>query len=409
MRDNEVKNNEKAKQNRMHSGIVGIGIALIVILIGVFMYYRSWNHMVKDVNAFILERSGVEMQLTEPELLEMNMTSFENQAMGRLDYDKKEPVPYYYQYYDSWSKLPFTREEWEPVAEDSALRFISYKLEVSEWDKIGKLTVSVKDDNAKKSDQQIYEVYGSFKIAEYTPDDVVLANKGKLATFVHEGAEGQKAYFIRNWMSGTYTVYFEINNILFEMEIENSKRALENAKQIVDALSTMPKDGSVKDNALKVTISGEGDWPWYTLEEAVDKAVTIAYGKAVEKSETKVHKLSEGDWYTDYAYYKEITIEVLEILKGDMDTATFTYFEAGGETEDVIYIENHQEPVKLGKEYIFFLNQYGIVFSPQVLLPVEDDMVLTKGKVVPESKGSDEVTEVSIEEYLKAIKSVLAD
>ena len=75
------------------------------------------------------------------------------------------------------------------------MRFTSYKLEVSEWDKIGKLTVSVKDDNAKKSDQQIYEVYGSFKIAEYTPDDVVLANKGKLATFVHEGAEGQKAYF----------------------------------------------------------------------------------------------------------------------------------------------------------------------------------------------------------------------
>ena len=83
---------------------------------------------------------------------------------------------------------------------------------------------------------------------------------------------------------------------------------------------------------------------------------TQTNGKAVEKSETKVHKLSEGDWYTDYAYYKEITIEVLEILKGDMDTATFTYFEAGGETEDVIYIENHQEPVKLGKEYIFFLN-----------------------------------------------------
>ena len=92
-----------------------------------------------------------------------------------------------------------------------------------------------------------------------------------------------------------------------------------------------------------------------------------------------------------------------------MDTATFTYFEAGGETEDVIYIENHQEPVELGKEYIFFLNQYDIALSPQTLLPVEDGVVLTKGKVAPEPKGSDEVNEISVEEYIKAINSVLAD
>jgi hypothetical protein len=445
MRNNEVKDNEKAKRNMMYSKLFnhnttskeavpdldrfiamnaagetdgksnpvrwiwGIGLVLVAILIVVCLGYRAWNHVVNAVNTFILERSGVEMQLAEPELLEMNMTSFENQAMRSLDYGKKDPVPYYYKYYDSWSKLPFTREEWEPAIEDPALRFTSYKLEVSEWDKIGKLMISVKDDNAKKSDQQMYEVYGYFKIAEYTPEDVVLTNKGDRATFVHEGAEGQKAYFIRNWMSGTYTVYFVIDDIFFEMEIENSKQEVEKAKQIVDALSTMPKDGSVKDNTLKVTIYGEGDWPWYTLEEAVDKAVTIVYGKAVEKSETKKHKISAGDWYTDYEYYKEVTIEVLENLKGDMDARTFTYFEVGGETEDVIRIKKHQEPVELGKEYIFLLNQYDIALSPQTLLPVEDGVVLTKGKVAPESKGSDEVNEISVGEYIRGIKSVLAD
>ena len=437
MRNNEVKDNEKAKRNLMYSKLFnhnttskeavpdldrfiavnaagetggksnpvrwiwGIGLVLVAIIIVVCLGYRAWNHVVNAVNTFILERSGVEMQLAEPELLEMNMTSFENQAMGSLDYGKKEPVPYYYQYYDSWGKLPLAKNEWEPVAEDPALRFTSYKLEVSEWDKIGKLMISVKDDNAKKSDQQMYEVYGYFKIAEYTPEDVVLANKGDLATFVHEGAEGQKAYFIRNWMSGTYTVYFVIDDIFFEMEIENSKQDVEKAKQIVDALSTMPKDGSVKEDTMKLTIASERDYPWYTLEEAVDKAVTIAYGKAVEKSETKGN--------TVYEYYKEVTIEVLEIIKGDKDTKTFTYFETGGETEDAIYKVNGKEAVELGKEYIFFLKQYGAHLSPEALLPVEDGVVLTKGKVAPESKGSDEVNEISVGEYIRAINSVLAD
>ena len=447
MRNNnkEVKTNENAKRNMMYSKLFnhnttskeavpdldrfiavnaagenggksnpvrwiwGIGVALIVILIGVCLCYSAWNDVVKAVNTFILEQSGVEMQLIEPEPMEMNMTSFENQAMGSLDYGKKEPVPYYYQYYGSWSKLPFAKEEWEPVAEDSALKFTNYKLEVSEWDKIGKLKVSVKDENAKNSDKQMYEVYGYFKIAEYTPEDVVLANKGNLATFVHEGAEGQSAYFIRNWMRSTYTVYFVLDDIFFEMEIENSKQAVERAKQIVDALSTMLKDGSIKEDTMKLTIASERDYPWYTLEEAVDKAVTIAYGKVVEKSETKVHKISNGDWYTDYEYYKEVTIEAFEIIKGDMDANTVTCLEFGGETEDVICIDNGQVSVELGKEYILFLNQYGAALAPWTLLPVEDGMVLTKGKVVPESKGSDEVNEISVEEYIRAIKSVLAD
>ena len=122
MRNNEVKDNEKAKRNMMYSKLFnhnttskeavpdldrfiatnaagetdgksnpvrwiwGIGLVLVAILIVVCLGYRAWNYVVNAVNTFILERSGVEMQLAEPELLEMNMTSFENHPMGSLDY-----------------------------------------------------------------------------------------------------------------------------------------------------------------------------------------------------------------------------------------------------------------------------------------------------------------------------------
>ena len=216
--------------------IWSIGLGIVVIIISLCLGYRAWNYVVKVVNTFILEQSGVEMQLEEPEALQMNMNSFANKAYNGLDYGKKEPVPYYYQYYASWSDLPFVKDEWEPVLEDSSLRITNYKLEVSEWDKIGKLNISIQYDKPQKSNPEKYELCGYFKIAEYTPDDVILANKGDLATFIYEGENEQQAYFIRNWLRHTYTVYFVIDNIFFEMEIKASDYAVENAKQIIDAI-----------------------------------------------------------------------------------------------------------------------------------------------------------------------------
>jgi hypothetical protein len=73
------------------------------------------------------------------------------------------------------------------------------------------------------------------------------------------------------------------------------------------------------------------------------------------------------------------------------------------------YIEKSQEPIELGEEYILFLNKHGAAISPMALLKVNEDVVLTEGKLVPESDVSTFSTEVSVESYLNAIKAVLEE
>ena len=115
----------------------------------------------------------------------------------------------------------------------------------------------------------------------------------------------------------------------------------------------------------------------------------------------------EGGLYPAYTFSE--AIEVIDILKGNMDAATVICLEFGGETEEAIYIEKSQEPIELGEEYILFLNKHGAAISPMALLKVNEDVVLTEGKLVPESDVSTFSTEVSVESYLNAIKAVLEE
>lgn len=164
-----------------------------------------------------------------------------------------------------------------------------------------------------------------------------------------------------------------------------------------------------ENNTEKKVITGEAMWPTYFFSSAVDEAVTIVYGKVLNKSDTKVHQVAYTNGRSYNEYYKEASIEVIDMLKGNRNDATVTYLEFGGETEDVIYIFDDIEPVELDGEYIFFLNEYGAALSPMTLLRVDDTTVLTQGKIMPTPETSALSSDISVESYLRAIESALVD
>ncbi len=172
------------------------------------------------------------------------------------------------------------------------------------------------------------------------------------------------------------------------------------------------RNSKTEDNkAEKMVVRGEGMCPFYTFESAVDEAATILYGRVVDKSDTKVHEVANVNGRAYYEYYKEVSIEVIDILKGTMDHTIFTYLEMGGETEEVLYIFDDMEPVEVNCEYIFFLNKYGAFLSPMTVLPVSNGTVLTQGKIVPKSETdqSAESVDISVELYFEAIQTELRD
>ena len=70
----------------------------------------------------------------------------------------------------------------------------------------------------------------------------------------------------------------------------------------------------------KETIIGSGMWPDYTFQSAVDTAVTIVYGTAGEKSETKSRDISLNPDEPTLLYYRDVPMEVKALPKGEKES-----------------------------------------------------------------------------------------
>ncbi len=160
-------------------------------------------------------------------------------------------------------------------------------------------------------------------------------------------------------------------------------------------------------------------WPAYTFNTAVEEASTIIHGKVVDVSDTLVNVIgTAGNGSVLRECYKEITVEVIEGIKGvDEETASITFIQSGGETEDYIYVVTGIVPVEMGEEYIFFMNKKGSSLSPSTLIPIEDGIVQIAGRIAPTmntpqqtlTKNSEQssLEEYDLKQYITAIRGVL--
>lgn len=104
-------------------------------------------------------------------------------------------------------------------------------------------------------------------------------------------------------------------------------------------------EGKETEEKDKEIIQVSALWPYYSFESAVEEADTIVYGRVISKSDTRVF---EAKYHTEY--YREVTVEILEKMKGAINEETVTFMEAGGENEDVIYLTSGVSPVEIGEE-----------------------------------------------------------
>lgn len=166
--------------------------------------------------------------------------------------------------------------------------------------------------------------------------------------------------------------------------------------------------------AEKEIRTAQACWPAYTFETAVEEALVIIHGKVVGKSDTLVHDMGSGV----RELYKEITVEVIEGIKGvDDETASITFIQTGGEIEDYIYFVPGIVPVEMGEEYIFFMNEKGSSLSPETLIPIDDGIAQVAGKIAPTmntsqqtlttNSGQGGLEEYDLNQYITAIRGVL--
>lgn len=135
----------------------------------------------------------------------------------------------------------------------------------------------------------------------------------------------------------------------------------------------------------KETVIVDALRPVLRFESVSRDATTIVYGKVVGISETKVHESTGSGGSILKEYYKEVTIEVIDLIKGAAKDNKVTYMQMGGETDTHIYTYVEYPPVSISDELILFLDERGVCFGPQACIYVKDGMVSLDQKIVPKT------------------------
>lgn len=162
-------------------------------------------------------------------------------------------------------------------------------------------------------------------------------------------------------------------------------------------------------------------WPSYDFEETIDKAYKIVVGTVTAKSETKVHKgYDDSNRVLIREYYKDVTIEVESVLKGDADLETVNYIEPGGETitirEDGTASINNWEysgvkTLTVGDRVLLYLTEKGNFVNPETLFLVEpDDTISISSTLLPNTMRKSQsyyMETYDLDDYVDAIEDYL--
>ena len=154
-------------------------------------------------------------------------------------------------------------------------------------------------------------------------------------------------------------------------------------------------------------------WIGYDINSASEAATTIVYGTLGPKGEVKRNEVALSSGTVKVAErYREAEIQVIQMIKGDMDAETVPYWEySNEETEDKIYVYSDMVFLEEGKEYLFFLNENGAYLSPATVMEVDENGVVIPPwsmKIESELQArSDESLPVSLEDYLAEVQKNL--
>lgn len=177
---------------------------------------------------------------------------------------------------------------------------------------------------------------------------------------------------------------------------------------LVAGLMILSKQSANEKKVVTVSTS----WMGYDFKQAAMQATTIVHGKVLDKSETIV--LPVYDTVGNFAYneyYREVTVEVLEAVKGAENVETITYLELGGETEEIVYVFEGIRILNIGEECIFFLNESGAFLNPETVLPISNGFVSPSNALVPENYTIQQAYTMSsgikVDTFMDAIKNEL--
>ena len=162
----------------------------------------------------------------------------------------------------------------------------------------------------------------------------------------------------------------------------------------------------------KKLVESHVDFVYLNFEQAINRSDKIFRGKVQSRSTvTKGLPIYNGDGSIyGFDHYREVTVEVTDVIKGNRSQKTILYKEPGGETEDYIYKWYAIEPLTIGQEYIFFLCENNTFLNPAAVMPISDGQVRVNDIMCPEKLQAEGervyAQSVPVNTYMTAVKKV---
>lgn len=160
------------------------------------------------------------------------------------------------------------------------------------------------------------------------------------------------------------------------------------------------------DSSEKEVVTSYGLYPAYTFEEACDEASTIVIGTVVAVAEPTLYPVLPNKDIYDVS--TAFTLSVETTIKGDRQD-TLIFKQEGGETEDKIYKVEGIELPKKGDRLLLFLNDRGLIITPDYGMTVDSDGNITTS-YFPEDYNSSKITgavTISVDDYAALIEGYL--
>lgn len=168
---------------------------------------------------------------------------------------------------------------------------------------------------------------------------------------------------------------------------------------LISSIALSSCSTTTNSNTTEPTVIELYTWPGYTLEEAVDAADHIVYGRVIQKD----NNIQRQDISGDALVENDLEIEVIDLLKASEVAApgdrTLAYHEIPNPTA-----ERNDIPLNLevGQEVILFLNPHSRVLGPDYVIPVEEDRVQLSSYLMQTAEVSDDAS-LSVEDFCKKL------
>lgn len=148
---------------------------------------------------------------------------------------------------------------------------------------------------------------------------------------------------------------------------------------------------------------------YYKLEDLIENSSNIIHAEVQKLNTPTVVNVKTPDGESMKTLYTPIVLEIKEVVRGTMKTSTTTFFQMGGENNEMITTVTGHPLLQEGEEIVIFYDNKGYGFGEQSIYYVESDRVTLNTDKLPSVYAqtmNTETTTFDIEGFVDLIRYI---